>query len=146
MEAGQRLKRHRSGKKLLKPSSASLEPTATGDDQESVNDVNNNCSNAEDAGSDEDKKEKWTCKTYAIALFSLIGSLAFSSMIFLIPFVVDPAFQALNAEFHPKPVQCTLESAVVKVGLKSCAWSSCAEGCTRDLYKCFQIIVRIFNS
>ena len=27
-------------------------------------------------------------------------------------------------------------------GAENCSWSSCREGCTRELYKCFQVLVR----
>jgi hypothetical protein len=29
----------------------------------------------------------------------------------------------------------------VKLGLRACQWTSCSEGCTRDLYKCYQVRV-----
>ena len=71
--------------------------------------------------------------------FSTLGGLSFMALLFLVPFVVDPAVLHIQADFDPNPVQCELVEAVFKIGLSACSWSSCMEGCTRELFKCFQV-------
>ena len=41
-----------------------------------------------------------------------------------------------------RPTRCSVVNHSMDVGDRNCSWSSCREGCTRELYKCFQVIVR----
>ena len=34
---------------------------------------------------------------------------------------------------------CKVNSIAVKTGKSNCTWSSCREGCTADMFKCFQV-------
>lgn len=86
-------------------------------------------------------KRRNQLKFWLTAIFLAVGSLCFSAFLFLIPFQIDPAISAILADFHPEETLCSVVSAELFVGISSCAWSSCSEGCTRDLYKCFQIKV-----
>ena len=86
-------------------------------------------------------RKKNKVKFWFTATFMTVGSVCFSAFLFLIPFQIDPAISAILADFHPEHSLCSVVSAEVFVGISSCAWSSCSEGCTRDLYKCFQIRV-----
>ena len=63
----------------------------------------------------------------------------FRLMTHVLFFRIDPAVSALLADFTP--TQCLVTNASVAVGMSKCQWTSCAEGCTRDLFKCFQIRV-----
>ncbi len=36
-----------------------------------------------------------------------------------------------------------MSQAHVGVGLSQCNWTSCLEGCTRELFKCYQVKVRV---
>ncbi len=38
---------------------------------------------------------------------------------------------------------CRVIEANLGVGLSNCNWTSCLEGCTRELFKCFQIKVEV---
>ena len=84
-------------------------------------------------------------KFIVVASFSLLAGLSFAALLFLMPFVVDPALSTLMADFVETPVECRVQSAEVFIGLKACSWSSCREGCTRDLFKCFQIKVDYYD-
>ena len=42
-------------------------------------------------------------------------------------------------KFVEHPVVCKVNSIAVKTGKSNCTWSSCREGCTADMYKCFQV-------
>ena len=45
-------------------------------------------------------------KFYATFSFSLIAITGFSVLMFLVPFIVDPALATLTADFVDKPVEC----------------------------------------
>ena len=45
-------------------------------------------------------------KFYATFSFSLIAITGFSVLMFLVPFIVDPALATLTADFVEKPVEC----------------------------------------
>ena len=45
-------------------------------------------------------------KFYATFSFSLIAITGFSILMFLVPFIVDPALATLTADFVEKPVEC----------------------------------------
>ena len=90
---------------------------------------------------EQEKSSSWNIRRWVIAIFATLAGLAFSASLFVIPFVIDPAISALQADFNEEPVTCSVKSSTMKIGLTNCFWSSCMEGCTRDLYKCFQIKV-----
>ena len=66
----------------------------------------------EQALSKQKKKEspartlKEQIKFYATFTFSLIAITGFSVLMFLVPFIVDPALATLTADFVEKPVEC----------------------------------------
>ena len=39
------------------------------------------------------------------------------------------------------PVTCKVSSLTVRHGKSNCLWSSCREGCTADMYQCYQVRV-----
>ncbi len=39
-----------------------------------------------------------------------------------------------------------MTSANLGVGLSQCNWTSCLEGCTRELFKCYQIQVEVLDA
>ena len=53
---------------------------------------------------------------------------------------VDPSMSAILSDF--RPTRCSVVNHSMDAGAKNCSWSSCREGCTRELYKCFQVFVR----
>jgi len=78
---------------------------------------------------------------YTTAFFILLGTFSLFAFLFLVPFVIDPAFTTIFMHFEPEPVTCVTTSTVTYRGASNCSWSSCKEGCTRELYDCTQIRV-----
>ncbi|XP_047740902.1 protein tipE isoform X2 [Hyalella azteca] len=93
----------------------------------------------------EDPKAKsWTStlRFYLTAVAVLVACLSSFAFLFLVPFVIDPAFSTLFAEFADEPTTCVTESSEYKEGMSNCTWSSCREGCTREIFQCTQIYVK----
>ncbi|CAB4055994.1 unnamed protein product [Lepeophtheirus salmonis] len=84
---------------------------------------------------------KRKCKITWTIIFSLFGAAAFSLLLFLVPFIVDPALATILADFTTQNVSCVVTELAFRQGQGNCSWSSCREGCTRDVYTCFQIHV-----
>lgn len=93
----------------------------------------------------EEKKVKRTCKQkmifYTTAFFVLLGIFSVFSFLFLVPFVIDPAFTTIFMEFDETPAFCVTINTERRRGTNNCTWSSCREGCTREIYNCTQIRV-----
>ncbi|CAG0899393.1 unnamed protein product [Darwinula stevensoni] len=79
---------------------------------------------------------------YASGLLLLTAIFTLSAFLFLIPFVLDPAYSTIAADFIDEPVECQVLQVESYFGLSNCTWTSCREGCTRELTACTQIIVR----
>ena len=41
-----------------------------------------------------------------------------------------------------RPAKCSVANHSMDAGAENCSWSSCREGCTRELFKCYQVRVR----
>uniref|UniRef100_A0A6A7G683 Protein tipE n=1 Tax=Hirondellea gigas TaxID=1518452 RepID=A0A6A7G683_9CRUS len=82
-----------------------------------------------------------TVRFYLTALSVLVACFSSFAFLFLVPFVIDPAFSTLFAEFIEDPILCVTTRAEFKIGMLNCTWSSCREGCTREIFKCSQIYV-----
>ncbi|KAF2879181.1 hypothetical protein ILUMI_26981 [Ignelater luminosus] len=93
----------------------------------------------------EEKKAKRTFKQkmlfYITAFFVLLGIFSVFSFLFLVPFVIDPAFTTIFMEFDETPAFCVTVNTERRRGTNNCTWSSCREGCTREIYNCTQIRV-----
>ena len=75
---------------------------------------------------------------------SFLGTLCIVSVfafLFLVPFVLDPAISTLTHDFVEAPVTCKVTDVKVNHGKSNCSWSSCREGCTADMYHCYQVRV-----
>lgn len=90
---------------------------------------------------DDDRTFKQKLLFYTTAFFVLLGTFSLFSFLFLVPFVIEPAFQTIFMEFDESRAQCFTEETIVKAGTRNCTWTSCREGCTRDIYTCTQIYV-----
>lgn len=44
-------------------------------------------------------------------------------------------------EFDESPVSCVTVRTDRRLGVSNCSWTSCREGCTKDIYDCTQILV-----
>ncbi|PNF42812.1 hypothetical protein B7P43_G13632 [Cryptotermes secundus] len=80
----------------------------------------------------------WFYTTSFLAMTALGGG---SSLLFLVPFYVDPAISTLAADFVSEPVKCVTIRREDLCGIFNCTWSSCREGCTSDIYSCTHIYV-----
>lgn len=78
---------------------------------------------------------------YTTAFFVLLGTFSLFAFLFLVPFVIDPAFTTIFMQFDIHAAQCvTVETESFK-GASNCSWTSCREGCTKEVYECTQIRV-----
>lgn len=78
---------------------------------------------------------------YTTAFFVLLGTFSLFAFLFLVPFVIDPAFTTIFMQFDTNPAFClTVETEYFK-GASNCSWTSCREGCTKEVYECTQIRV-----
>ncbi|KAE8745859.1 hypothetical protein FOCC_FOCC007378 [Frankliniella occidentalis] len=78
---------------------------------------------------------------YTTAFFILLGTFSLFAFLFLVPFVIDPAFTTIFMQFEPVPALCfTVDTSSFR-GASNCSWASCREGCTREVYDCTQIRV-----
>lgn len=95
------------------------------------------------------KKPPRTCRQrvwfYTTSLVALTAVSAGSSLLFLVPLYVDPAISTLRADFTPAGL-CTTVRSEQRSGMFNCTWSSCREGCTSDLYRCWHIFVTHGNA
>lgn len=78
---------------------------------------------------------------YTTASFVLLGVFSLFSFLFLVPFVIDPAFTTIYMEFDEEPAFCMTARTDHRIGASNCSWTSCREGCTKDIYDCTQIFV-----
>lgn len=78
---------------------------------------------------------------YTTAFFILLGTFSLFAFLFLVPFVIDPAFTTIFMQFDTTPALCFTTEVQILKGVKNCTWTSCKEGCTKDIYECTQIRV-----
>lgn len=83
---------------------------------------------------------------YITAFFVLLGTFSLFSFLFLVPFVIDPAFTTIFMEFDEEAAMCVTNETIVRQGASNCSWTSCREGCTREIYNCTQIRVNYKRS
>lgn len=92
-----------------------------------------------------DEADKRTAKEkllfYTTAFFILLGTFSLFAFLFLVPFVIEPAFTTIFMQFEEVPALCETYDTEIFFGAKNCSWSSCREGCTKDIYTCTQVRV-----
>ena len=59
--------------------------------------------------------------------------------VFLAIWYIDPALLTLVLQF--RQARCTTQDSAFLVGISNCSWTSCRLGCTREIYKCWQVQV-----
>ena len=101
----------------------------------------------------EKTKKRFRTKEQQIRFYTTAVSLtlffsSFTILVFLIPFVIDPAIASLRGDFTSSSVECRIVSARYLLGVSRCqtSWSSCREGCTRDIFECHQVTVEYLAS
>lgn len=91
---------------------------------------------------DEDQRSlKEKLLFYTTAFFILLGTFSLFAFLFLVPFVIEPGFTTIFMQFDTRPAMCVTTEIVSKRGVSNCTWSSCREGCTKELFECTQIQV-----
>lgn len=78
---------------------------------------------------------------YITAFFVLLGTFSLFAFLFLVPFVIEPAFTTIFMEFDENPAECVTAEVEHFKGASNCSWTSCREGCTKEVYECTQIRV-----
>ncbi|XP_052754036.1 protein tipE isoform X1 [Galleria mellonella] len=78
---------------------------------------------------------------YTTASFVLLATFSLFAFLFLVPFVIEPAFTTIFMQFDPVAALCVTAQVKHLVGASNCSWASCREGCTKDLFECTQIRV-----
>ena len=56
---------------------------------------------------------------------------------FLVPFLIEPAVSTLQHSFLA--TNCSTTAGQWMEGKMNCQWSSCREGCTKEIYTCWQV-------
>ncbi|KAL1454934.1 hypothetical protein WDU94_009063 [Cyamophila willieti] len=79
---------------------------------------------------------------YTTAFFILLAIFSLFGFLFLVPFVIEPACTTIMHEFDEVPATCETFEVETLRGTTNCTWTSCKEGCTREVYECTQITVR----
>eukprot|EP00095_Tigriopus_kingsejongensis_P005268 maker-scaffold464_size163657-snap-gene-0.30 protein:Tk05268 transcript:maker-scaffold464_size163657-snap-gene-0.30-mRNA-1 annotation:"sodium auxiliary" len=90
---------------------------------------------------DEARSKLENFKYYTSLILGTLCIVCIFAFLFLVPFVLDPAISTLMHEFVDTPVSCKVSSVQVRHGKSHCKWSSCREGCTADMYVCYQVRV-----
>jgi len=67
------------------------------------------------------------------------AGLAIIMFVFAAIWFIDPALLTLVLRF--RQARCTTKNQAFLVGISNCSWTSCRLGCTREIYKCWQIQV-----
>ena len=70
---------------------------------------------------------------YTTAFFLLLGIFSAFGFLFLVPFIIEPAYTTIKMDFDEQPAHCITASIYSKRGLSNCTWTSCREGCTREV-------------
>lgn len=78
---------------------------------------------------------------YITAFFVLLAIFSLFGFLFLVPFVIEPAFTTIFMEFDETPAECVTAEIEHFKGASNCSWTSCREGCTKEVYECTQIRV-----
>ena len=60
-------------------------------------------------------------------------------------------YEKISKKFHnlcrfvDRAVTCKVTNVSVRQGKSQCLWSSCREGCTSDMYQCYQVRVQYID-
>ena len=73
--------------------------------------------------------------------FVITGTAGLSIILFVFAAIwyIDPALLTLVLRF--RQARCTTKNQAFLIGISNCSWTSCRLGCTREIYKCWQIQV-----
>ncbi len=88
---------------------------------------------------DETRTKLENFKYYTSLVLGTLCIVCIFTFLFLVPFVLDPAISTLMHEFVDAPVTCKVSSVRIRHGKTNCNWTSCREGCTADMFICYQV-------
>ncbi len=88
---------------------------------------------------DETRSKLENFKYYTSLVLGTLCIVCIFCFLFLVPFVLDPAISTLMHRFVDEPVTCKVSSVNIFHGKGNCKWTSCREGCTSELYVCYQV-------
>ena len=80
-------------------------------------------------------------RLYGTLLAGTMAVVTLGLFCFLVPMRIDPALATLTFQFTPERVVIYVQQVRMIYGLSNVTWCSCTEGCTKDIYICYQIIV-----
>ena len=84
-------------------------------------------------------------KYYTTLTMGLTACLSSFIFMFLIPWVLNPSIKTLWKNFDPEPVVCKTVLSEHQYGSTNCSWSTCKEGCTKEIFECDQIYVNYMH-
>ena len=73
-----------------------------------------------------------------------VAGLSIITFVFAAIWYIDPALLTLVLRF--RKAECTTKNQAFLIGISNCSWTSCRLGCTREVYKCWQIQVSSIKS
>ena len=86
------------------------------------------------------------CKYYTSLVLGTLCIVSAFAFLFLVPFVLDPAISTMLHDFKEEAVTCKVSNVEVKHGKSNCKWSSCREGCTVEMFVCWQVSGNTFRA
>jgi hypothetical protein len=63
-----------------------------------------------------EKPQQSKYKFYATFIFAVVALSSFSALLFLVPFIVDPALATLTSDFVEKPIECKVVHSKYTLG------------------------------
>jgi len=111
-------------------------------DEQDLNDFVDDLGNEDEEDITQSKFEKF--KYFTSLILGTVCIVCIFAFLFLVPFVLDPAVSTLLHRFVDQPVTCKVTQVEIRHGSKdtNCKWSSCREGCTADIFVCYQVRVQ----
>ncbi|CAB4067810.1 unnamed protein product [Lepeophtheirus salmonis] len=73
-----------------------------------------------------------------------VAGLSIISFIFAAIWYIDPALLTLVLKF--KAAECRTIRGDFLIGINNCSWTSCRLGCTKEIYRCWKILVEVNSS
>jgi hypothetical protein len=70
-----------------------------------------------------------------------VAGLSIIIFVFAAIWYIDPALLTLVLRF--RQARCSTYNSAFLVGISNCSWTSCRLGCTREIFKCWQIQVNL---
>lgn len=67
-------------------------------------------------------------------------------LLLCIPLQFLPGISSIQANYNSEPLTCVVTRVEHLNRLSACTWSSCSEGCTKNLYKCLKIRVNVLDT